>query len=248
MKKIIFLITFASLTVFTAQAQISSFGLHLGGGLSRLSDDIISNGCTMGAAVGAFVTYDFSNAHSVIANHFYLQSGLNMVRRGGHDKGVFVVADGVSLTRKGSVEAWYLQLPVLASFRWELPIRHAGHYITACIGPAVSYGLFGSYDFDQNDSGQENSSMNIHINDDKAFDHIKRFDVSVLMGIGYQYRNWFARVYMDYGFLAIDEGEDILRQLENTQTGSNKSTAIPNANVVSYLLMVGYQFPIYHKR
>ena len=46
--------------------------------------------------------------------------------------------------------------------------------------------------------------------------------------------------------MAIDEGEDILRELENEQTGDNKSTAIPNANIVTYMLGVGYQFPIRH--
>ncbi|KWW28903.1 MAG: hypothetical protein AUK63_1727 [bacterium P3] len=246
MKKILLLLSLTCLLTGVGHAQFSNFGLQLGGGWSRLADDIMSDGGTLGVNAGAFVTFDFSNSRSVLANRFYLQSGVSLVRRGGHDEAVFVVTDGVSLTKKGSVEAWYVQVPFLASLRLELPVRKPGHYVTAFAGPAISVGLFGKYRYSSEDTGNASVEVNYSIDDDKPFDHIRRFDVSVLAGVGYQYKNWFARVYLDYGFLAVDEGDDILRKLENEQSGENKSTAIPNANIVSYMLAVGYQFPIRH--
>lgn len=246
MKKIFILSSLVLLLSLAGRAQFSNFGLQIGGGYSHLSDDIISHKGTFGFNVGAFMTFDFSNCRSVLADRFYLQSGLSLVRRGGQDEAVFVVSDGVQMTRSGTIEAWYLQIPLLASLRLELPTRKPGHYFNAFVGPAFSIGLWGSYMDRSDDSGHASNDVNYVNSDDKVFDHIRRYDVSVLAGIGYQYKNWFARIWIDYGFLAIDEGKDILRELENEQTGANKSTAIPNANIVTYMFGVGYQFPIRH--
>lgn len=244
MKKIFLLLSFVALMTVAGRAQFTHLGFQIGGGYSHLSDDIVSHGGKFGFNAGAFVTFDFSNARSVLANRFYLEGGLSLVRRGGQDEAVFVVSEGVSMTHRGYIEAWYLQIPLLASLRLELPVRKAGQYVTAFVGPAFSVGLFGNYENRSDDTGHASSDVNYLESDNKVFDHIQRFDVSVLAGVGYQYKNWFARVWIDYGFLAIDEGKDILRELENTQTGSSKSTAIPNANIVTYMLGVGYQFPI----
>ncbi len=246
MKKIIILSSFVLLFSLAGRAQFSCFGVQLGGGYSRLADDIVSKGGTFGFNVGAFLTYDFSNWRSPLANRLYLQSGLSLIRRGGKDEAVFVISDGVQMTHSGSIEAWYLQVPLLAALRLELPVRKPGHYFNAFLGPAFSIGLWGDYMDRSDDSGHANNDVNYIVSDNKVFDHITRFDVSVLAGIGYQYKNWFVRAWIDYGFMAIDEGKDILRELENTQTGDNKSTAIPNANIVTYMLAVGYQFPIRH--
>lgn len=244
MKKIILLLSFVALLTVSGRAQFTHFGFQVGGGYSYLADDIVSHGGKFGLNVGAFTTFDFSNARSVLANRFYLESGLYLVRRGGQDEAVFVISDGVSMTHRGSIDAWYLQIPLLASLRLELPVRKAGQYVTAFVGPAFSLGLFGSYEKSSEDTGHANADVNYRESDNKVFDHIRRYDVSVLAGVGYQYKNWFARVWIDYGFLAIDEGKDILRELENVQTGASNSTAIPNANIVSYMLGIGYQIPI----
>lgn len=246
MKKTIILLSFVLSIAVTGRAQFSSFGVQLGGGFSRLSDDIISHGGTFGFNAGAFVTFDFSNARSVLANRFYLQGGLSLVRRGGHDEAVFVIADGVQMTKTGSIEAWYIQLPILAALRLELPIRKSGHYFNAFVGPAFNFGLWGDYVDKSVDPSHNSGDVNYDNSDDKVFDHITRFDFSMLIGVGYQYKNWFARAWIDYGFRAVDEGKDILRDLENEQMGDNKSADIPNANIVSYMLAVGYQFPIRH--
>lgn len=246
MKKIFLLLALSWMLSLSGHAQFSNFGLQVGGGVSRLADDIVSNGVTMGVNVGAFFTFDFSSSRSVLADRFYLQSGLSFVRRGGHDEAVYVISNGVSMTRTGSIQAWYAQIPLLASLRLEMPLRKSGHYVNAFVGPAFSFGLFGKYSDCSEDTGHASADVNYSHKDNQVFDHIQRLDVNVLAGVGYQYKNYFARFWIDYGFLAIDEGEDLLRNLENQQTGQNKSTAIPNANIVTYFLGVGYLFPIRH--
>lgn len=249
MKKIFFSLLLLVALALPARAQFSAYGVQLGGGYSHVVDNLISKGGIFGFGVGGYVTYEFSEAKSVLADRFYLQGGLNIIRRGGQFEQSFNVVNGTvtyTTTRQGYYHAWYAQIPILASFRYELPINKAGHYVRAFVGPALSVGLFGNYSDRCVSPHRPQTSVNFNIEKDPAFDHMNRIDVDAIIGVGYQYDNIVANLYVDYGFLAIGKETDVLRTLENVQQGSTEEVFIPGGNIATFMLSVAYQFPIKH--
>ena len=221
------------------EAQISSIGVQAGAGYSRLVDNIVTKGGAFGAMVGGYVTYEFSDARSVIANNLYLQGGLNLVRRGGAFEEQFTISN-YKTTCSGYYHAWYAQIPVLVSYRYELPIRSSGHYLRAFVGPAFSVGLFGHYSARSISPHRPQTSVNYNIENDPAFSHMNRIDVDAIIGVGYQFENIVANLYVDYGFLAVDKDTDVLKALLSEDA---KDAVVPGGNLVSFMLSIGYQFP-----
>ena len=55
-------------------------------------------------------------------------------------------------------------------------------------------------------------------------------------------------IYIDHGFLATSEGDDILRIIENAAGGSSKvDVKIPNGHNVAYMLSVSYSLGSFMK-
>lgn len=227
---------------FEGRAQITSIGVQAGCGYSRLVDNLNSKGGAFGAVFGGYVVYDFLDAHSVLAERFYLQGGLNLVRRGGAFEEVFTISN-YRTTRSGYYHAWFAQIPVLASFRYELPIRSSGHYLRAFVGPAFNVGLFGHYSDRSVSPHRPQTSVNFNIENEPAFDYMNRIDVDFIIGVGYQFDHIVANLYMDYGFLAVGKETDVLKSMENPDS---KEAIIPGGNIMSFMFSVGYQFPVKH--
>ena len=82
--------------------------------------------------------------------------------------------------------------------------------------------------------------------DRQVFNHLNRLDVSAIVGISYEYKHLRASFYIDHGFMATSEGDDILRILENG-TSNKVDVKIPNGNNVSYMLSIGYSLGSFMK-
>lgn len=250
MKKRELLLILMLLTGTTSFAQFGDFGVKLGLGMATLRDDLATKSPTWGANIGGYVNFNFYGSESAFGEVFYLQTGLNMIHRGSHFREVLENGNNFSI-RTGFYDAWYAQLPVLACVHFELPVREEGHVVGAFVGPAVSWGLFGKYGDRKITPGIPTANANYDVNfngapgENKVFNHINRLDVSAIAGLSYERDNLNLSLYLDYGFIATSDGEDILRIIENNQYGNqgenNVNVKIPNGYNLSVMLMLTYK-------
>ena len=236
MKKILIVLTLLFTLSVTAQAQFVNFGFRGGAGMAVHLDDLADNSPILGANLGGFVTFGFTNSQSLLAENFYLQTGLNLIRRGSK---VQEVLEGIMSIRQGKYDAWYVQLPLLAVFRYELPVREPGHHALLSVGPAVSYGLFGTLHDKKITPRLPQGDWNYDVTL-PVFDVLNHLDASMLFGIGYEYQDLSVMLQLDYGLLATSTSPDAL----NISQEAPQIKSVPIGSNFALLLTVGYQFPI----
>ena len=129
--------------IMGAHAQID-LGARASLGIATISDDLSTKSPVFGAGVGGYMNINFTNSESVAGQFLYLQTGLNLNRRGCNFHEVLENENTMSV-RDGYYHAYYLQLPILVGFHMELPIRSSGHVVGIIAGPTVNLGLFGRY-------------------------------------------------------------------------------------------------------
>ncbi|MBR1798728.1 MAG: PorT family protein [Bacteroidales bacterium] len=246
MKKALLTISLLA-TLATAHCQWSEYGVKVGIGGATIQDDLSTKSSVMAVNVGAYANFTFAKSESILAEIFYLQTGLNLIRRGNNFQEVFETANTMTL-REGYNHAWYVQLPVLANVHYELPLREAGHNVGFFLGPAISVGVFGQYGDRRITPGVQsltaNYDLSIHgTDDDRAvFNHLNRIDVSALVGFYYEHKDFLFSFHIDHGFTATSSGEDMLRLMENNQSGSNDiNVQIPNGNNSAFIFSVSYR-------
>ena len=246
MKKIFILALIGLFGITGVRAQFADYGVRAGLGLATISDDLSTKSPILGATVGGYINYTFRNTQSVVGQFLYLQSGLNLNRRGSNFHEVLENENTLSV-RDGYYHAYYLQLPILVGFHMELPIRSPGHLVGVFVGPTVNVGLFGrckdrvvspgnpavtaNYDYDINGTAKDRA----------VFNHLKRLDVGVMVGLSYEYGPWNATLYFDHGFLATSTEPDILRIITQNMGGDKGlSTEAPNGYNTAVMISVGY--------
>ena len=236
MKKILIVLTLLFTLSVTAQAQFVNFGFRGGAGMAVHLDDLADNSPILGANLGGFVTFGFTNSQSLLAENFYLQTGLNLIRRGSKFQEVL---EGIMSIRQGKYDAWYVQLPLLAVFRYELPVREPGHHALLSVGPAVSYGLFGTLHDKKITPRLPQGDWNYDVTL-PVFDVLNHLDASMLFGVGYEYQDLSVMLQLDYGLLATSTSPDAL----NISQEAPQIKSVPIGSNFALLLTVGYQFPI----
>jgi hypothetical protein len=250
MKKILLIAILVSIFNFqfsTCHAQWQ-FGAKAGIGYASITDDLSTKSPILGATVGGFANLTFAKSQSVLAEIFYLQTGLNLNRRGSNFQ-VVMERDNTLSIRKGYYHAYYAQIPILACVHMELPIRKAGHVVGVYLGPTFNVGLFGRCKDRLVSPGissySGNYDLDIHgsAHDRAVFSHLKRFDLSAIVGFSYEFGPIVANLYVDYGFLPTSNETDIIRVIENSQNpNSSVRVDIPNGYNTAYMLTIGYKF------
>jgi hypothetical protein len=233
MKRFLIVLTMVTVFATTAQAQFLNFGVRVGTGFATHVDDLADNSPILAANVGGFVTYGFTQSASMLADVFRLQTGVNIIRRGCKFQEVLEMAMSI---REGSYDAWYAQIPLLATIRYELPIREPGHYALLSVGPAVSIGMIGTVKDRKFTRGLPQGDWN-YLKNESAFNVMNRIDANLLFGVGYEYQDLSIMLQLDYGFMAVTETPDAIESLN----GANSK--VPMGNNMALLLTVGYQFP-----
>lgn len=244
MKKILFALALLMATTFTARAQFLDFGFRAGAGLAYHADDLATNRPVLAANFGAFVDFGFTGSQSLLAEMLTIQSGVNIIHRGSRYEEVL---QSIVSVRQGSYSAWYAQIPILANFRIELPIREPGHIGLLSFGPAFSYGLFGNMNEIIFTHGYPQTDWNHKISG-SVFNTLNRFDASFLLGVGYEYQDLSVMLNLDFGFTAVSYNEDALRNDPSYNDGHNYTSGttalVPQGNNCALLLTVGYKLPI----
>ena len=232
-----FLIGLALMAVMatTAQAQFLNYGVRAGVGFATHVDDLADNSPILAANVGGFVSFGFTQSESLLAENFCLQTGLNLIRRGSKFQEVLETPMSI---REGKYDALYAQIPILATVRYELPIRQPGHFGLLSVGPAVNIGLIGKYQDRKFTRGLPQRDQN-YIFDLPAFDVMNRLDISFLFGVGYEYEDLSVMLQLDYGFMAVTDSPDVLKRIAD----ENSNAIVPLGNNIALLLTIGYQIP-----
>ena len=236
------------------QAQFGDYGVKVGLGHATIDDDLTTRSGILGASVGGYINYTFHESESMLAEVFYLQSGLNLIRRGNTFEEVMENGTNITL-REGYIHAWYAQIPILACIHLEMPLRQAGHTLGFFLGPAVSVGIYGSYNerkISPYVSALE-ANYDLRINgtakDRDPFSHLNRLDVSAIMGLSYEYGDFTVTAYLDHGFVATSTGEDVLRLIERLQTNNEDiNVRIPNGTNVAFMVSVAYRLGSLNKK
>ena len=237
MNKKVLIILFTLATTF-AHAQWADFGFRVGMGPANISDDILMRGGITGYNFSADLTYGFSQSESYLRNNFYLQTGVSLVRRGGYFAQTY---SGYTLgaIREGYFKAWYAQVPVLASFKFDLPkIPYVDDPLVLHVyaGPAVSVGLWGDARERKVAPTYPQPTEN-YDHENKAFDVISRIDVNGLLGLGVHWRGFTFDFFYDHGFMVLYDEIDI-----SDQEGKRKAFS---GNNQAFIFALGYKLPVY---
>lgn len=240
----------------TARAQFDDYGVKGALGIATFADDLSTKTPILGANVGCYLNFTFKQSPSVLSEIFYLQTGLNLIRRGNTFEENYETGNTLSF-REGYHHAYYLQLPILAGVHMELPIREAGHIVGFYLGPAVSYGLTGRIADRMITPGYTSRAANYDVNfsgsaeDRVLFNHINRLDVSAILGVSYEHGNYTFSLFVDHGFLAVSKGTDVLRtiinNLGNTTGTINTAPEIPDGNNNAVMFSVAYKLGSFMK-
>ena len=228
-------------------AQFGDYGVKTGFGAATIVDDLATKSPVLGLNFGGYIDYTFGQSQSVLGEIFYLQTGLNLIHRGSNFEEHHEIANDLMI-RTGSYSAWYLQVPVLAGVHMELPVREAGHVVGFYLGPAVNVGVFGRYhdrkvsptkpSYDENYDVDVNGSRS----DRNVFNHINRFDISAVFGVSYERGDFTFSLFVDHGFLATSEGEDVLRLIDNAM-GNTEQQNNPAASLLNNVTKVNVKIP-----
>lgn len=255
MKKILLLgfIGIMCLMGNVARAQFDDYGVKFGLGTATIADDLGTKSPILGANLGGYINFTFKHSQTALAEVFYLQTGLNMTRRGNLFEETFENGNTLSI-REGYHHVFYLQLPVLAGVHMELPIREPGHVVGFFLGPAFNYGLFGRYADRMVTPGYTSHAANYDVNfngtdaDKALFNHIKRFDVSAILGVSYEHGNYTFSLFVDHGFVAVSEGIDVLSTIINNLNTTDPTTIdlndlpkYPDGNNNAVIFSVSYK-------
>ena len=266
MKKLFFIVAFAILAHVSSQAQFVHYGGRIGGGVSYVSDDLLTYSPIFGFNIGGYADYMFTEWKNPWSENVYIQVGLNFVRRGTNFQRVWV-NDPRSI-RQGFYHNWYAQIPIIAGFKYEIPSLPAENFVNFFFGPTFNVGIFGRLWDRQVTPGMPQASSNYDTfvtgskDDRSSFKNMRRLDAGLVLGIGYQWHNWTFDFYMDHGFVALMKRSDVLapfdvvpdngnnndRNGENGNQGSNNNID-PNRNAYTgtnhaFILAIGYQLPI----
>lgn len=260
MKKALFLLIAALLMAHSAQAQLTHNGIRFGLGAAYVADDFLTSSPIMGGDLGVFVNYGFENAQAFWADNLYLQLGFNFTRRGTNFKDIRPLERSY---RHGYFHNYYAEIPILAAWRWELPIAQPEHYLNFYAGPVVSLGLFGTYKDRKVTPGMPQSTANYDTflssnkNDRRSFQHLRRIDASLQLGVGYKHNNLAFDLFWQHGFVPLMNVDDVLRTLAIEQNGGsttvtnddNTTTTLSNRNSYTgtseaFILCVSYIMPM----
>lgn len=155
----------------TASAQVEQgfrMGARVNAGISNVAGE--GDKASFGYGLGWIAEYNFSP-------NFYVQSGLGLENISHKEEGV-----------DGTLNAFYLQLPIHAGYRFSLGETSA---LFVQAGPTLGYGLFGS-DIEFSDGDKIN-----------YFDGLKRFDFALGGRIGVELKKFQISVGGNYGVLDV---------------------------------------------
>lgn len=260
MKKLYILFTTLFVLTLPTHAQFTDWGVRFGLGPTTISDELLTKTPIVGFDLGGYVNYGFEEIASAWSDNLFLQFGFNVTRRGANFEQELVASRSY---REGFYHLYYAEIPITIGWKMELPITQPDHYVSIFAGPAISVGLFGKLWDRQVTPGYPQNTVNFDTywssnkDDHRAFQHMRRLDISSRIGIGYKHQNYTVHLIWDHGFIPLMRKGDVLRDLAIQNNGGSTTYTDSQGNTVtldernSYtgrsnalILSVGYTLPM----
>lgn len=220
MKKILAFTLFVLMGVVTSFSQDISFHAKAGVGFANFTGDangdpLFSYKVGVGAEIG-------------LGGNWALQPTLFFVRKG-TTSSIGENIEGTLFTLKQTINANYLELPIMAAYRISLPSTN----VVLNAGPYLAYGLNGKYKFE---AGEEEMKTNTF-----GKDALKRFDCGLGVGVAFEFGKFIAGIDANFGLANIaPSGKDNDQpNMEVADVKFDKGTKIHN---MAAHITVGYKF------
>ena len=220
MKKIFFLALCAILGMTASYAQSVGFNVKAGAGIANLNGDadgdpLFSYKVGVGAEIG-------------LGGNWALQPTLFFVRKG-TTSSIGENIEGALFTLKQTINANYLELPIMAAYRISLPSTN----VVLNAGPYLAYGLNGKYKIE---AGEEEMKTNIF-----GKDAFKRFDCGLGVGVAFEFGKFIAGIDANFGLANIaSSGKDNDQpNMEVADVEFDKDSKIHN---MAAHITIGYKF------
>ena len=216
------------------RAQLTHVELTLGSGICTNGEELFGKESIIALNIGPAFHVSFQNLKRSYADNLYVELFPNIARRGGkwHQEW-----PNIGTVRDGYIHALYLQCPVTAGYKFELPIRKPGHDVGFFIGPAFSLGFGGRYRDEQVTPDYTQQEVNYNITDfsDKSvkhpFKHFRRYDVSLMYGATYRHNSFTVNMYYDFGLIPLKYKTDALpTSISTANTHGNNNNNNNNNN------------------
>lgn len=178
-------------SLVSAQDSKLSIGLRGGVNLSNMDVDHIDTDMRVGYNFGVVAEY-------ALPQSFFLQSGLHLTSKGSKVK--YTEYDGDYYKAKLSINAVYLQLPIMAGYKLDVTDDFKVNFT---VGPYLALGIGGKTKADvtikdEFGSDKVNSFGN---------DILHRFDMGIGAGVGAEYKKVLFNVGYEYGFINAFYGD-----------------------------------------
>lgn len=220
MKKILAFTLFVLMGVVASFSQDISFHAKAGVGFANLTGDangdpLFSYKVGVGAEIG-------------LGGNWALQPTLFFVRKG-TTSSIGENIEGTLFTLKQTINANYLELPIMAAYRISLPSTN----VVLNAGPYLAYGLNGKYKFE---AGEEEMKTNIF-----GKDALKRFDCGLGVGVAFEFGKFIAGIDANFGLANIaPSGKDNDQpNMEVADVEFDKDSKIHN---IAAHITIGYKF------
>lgn len=220
MKKIFFLALFAILGMTASYAQSVGFNVKAGAGVANLNGDadgdpLFSYKVGVGAEIG-------------LGGNWALQPTLFFVRKG-TTSSIGENIGGTLFTIKQTINANYLELPIMAAYRISLPATN----VVLNAGPYLAYGLNGKCKFESDEGKTKINTF--------SKDALKRFDCGLGVGVAFEFGKFIAGIDANFGLVNIapSSKDNDLLSMEVTDVEVDKD--FKTRNMAAHIT-IGYKF------
>lgn len=220
MKKILAFTLFVLMGVVASFSQDISFHAKAGVGFANLTGD--ANGDPL-------FSYKVGVGMNIgLGGHWELHPDLFFVRKG-TTSSIGENIEGTLFTLKQTINANYLELPIMAAYRISLPSTN----VVLNAGPYLAYGLNGKYKFE---AGEEEMKTNTF-----GKDAFKRFDCGLGVGVAFEFGKFIAGIDANFGLANIaPSGKDNDQpNMEVADVEFDKDSKIHN---IAAHITIGYKF------
>lgn len=220
MKKILAFTLFVLMGVVTSFSQDINFHAKAGVGFANLTGD--ANGDPL-------FSYKVGVGMNIgLGGHWELHPDLFFVRKG-TTSSIGENIEGTLFTLKQTINANYLELPIMAAYRISLPSTN----VVLNAGPYLAYGLNGKYKFE---AGEEEMKINTF-----GKDALKRFDCGLGVGVAFEFGKFIAGIDANFGLANIaPSGKDNDQpNMEVADVEFDKDSKIHN---IAAHITIGYKF------
>lgn len=179
-----------------------TIGIRAGGNLSTFTGDFLNDvglKSRFGFNVGVNFDYSIMKCFGVQTGVYFTTKGAKVERETFHTDDIY--------TRTWEYNPMYIQIPVLASFRYNLNDNWRWELNA---GPYFAFGVGGKYKYERTTTSIHDGDVIQHQESEQDFfgDDIKSFDMGIALGTGLTYKKFYFGVQYEIGMTDMNNAKD----------------------------------------